>query len=524
MQEKNELTPQELPLVQRLKNALKKSREEIEYLYEMFQGMMKGPLDYGLVIKTGNLQEVPRMPRKDDFKKGVKVLIKQEMLDEYGVPFPQGKIVAVENDDVVIRSIQGGNLVVKMEDLLLQDPETEVIETITVSTGGNMYEVGKPMNLDVNNGDSVLIHPMSKGIVGKGAIEQLGMSVVVDEVLDDLYCKVNIDGREGIVIMGVVKTPITKGDNVILDTSGRIIVRNLGKENSDYNLDVELNVSWNEIGGLEDVKESIHKMVELPHKHPDIFKFYNKKPAKGVLLWGPPGCGKTLTAKAIATSITKIHGGNLTESGFIYVKGPELLTKYVGETESKIRSLFEKGRAYKKRTGSPATLFIDEADAIFLKRGSGISSDVNKTIVPMFLVEMDGLDDSAMFIILATNIPDQIDPAVFREGRIDEKLEIPRPNAKAARAILNINLQKVPCEDERKEIVEFICEEIYATELSEDISGARIAAIVEQSISEAIVRDLEKGKKSGLKIRDAQVALEKLRKREAKTTKAEIPA
>src|SRR5208283_4208865 len=172
--------------------------------------------------------------------------------------------------------------------------------------------------------------------------------------------------------------------------------------------------------------------IELPFTHKDIFAHYNKKPPKGLLLYGPPGCGKTLVGKATTNSLANIFGAKAISSGFIYVKGPEILNMYVGESGRRIREIFQRGRKHFDKYKFPAVIFIDEAEAVLSERGTSRSSDVDKTIVPMFLSEMDGLDENHAIVMLATNRPKMLDPAVVREGRVDRHIKVSRPTVETA--------------------------------------------------------------------------------------------
>lgn len=283
-----------------------------------------------------------------------------------------------------------------------------------------------------------------------------------------------------------------------------------------------MTVSWDDIGGLEEAKKLMIEMVELPHTNPGIYQYYNKRLPKGVLLYGPPGCGKTLLGKAAAYSLAKIYKGKAQTSGFIYIKGPEILNKFVGSSEESIRSIFIRAREHKKQFGFPATIFIDEADAILSKRGSGISSDVEKTIVPMFLTEMDGLEDSGAFIILATNRPDILDPAVVRDGRIDRKIKITRPTKESAKEIFLLNVKKTPLEKKctKERLANLAVEKVFSAEnvlynvqfegidtqeaftLDKVVNGAMIANIVDTAISAAMRRDLLRNTKTGVNEED----------------------
>ncbi|TXJ07705.1 MAG: proteasome ATPase, partial [Aeromicrobium sp.] len=192
------------------------------------------------------------------------------------------------------------------------------------------------------------------------------------------------------------------------------------------------------IGGLGDQIEIIRDAVELPYLHPEVFVDHQLKPPKGVLLYGPPGCGKTMIAKAVASSLAKKVSERTGEEGrsyFLNIKGPELLNKYVGETERHIRLVFQRARE-KANEGTPVIVFFDEMDSLFRTRGSGVSSDVENTIVPQLLSEIDGVEGlENVLVIGASNREDMIDPAILRPGRLDVKIKIERPDAQAARDI-----------------------------------------------------------------------------------------
>jgi proteasome-associated ATPase len=204
-------------------------------------------------------------------------------------------------------------------------------------------------------------------------------------------------------------------------------------------------ISYKDIGGLSGQIEQIRDAIELPYLHADLFKEHQLKPPKGVLLYGPPGCGKTLIAKAVANSLAKQvaaktaqdEGTKEGKSFFLNIKGPELLNKYVGETERHIRLVFQRARE-KASEGMPVIVFFDEMDSIFRTRGSGVSSDVENTIVPQLLSEIDGVEGLENVIVIgASNREDMIDPAILRPGRLDVKIKIERPDAEAAKDIFS---------------------------------------------------------------------------------------
>src|SRR5690606_24607556 len=199
-------------------------------------------------------------------------------------------------------------------------------------------------------------------------------------------------------------------------------------------------ISYDEIGGLGSQIEMIRDAVELPYLHADLFREHQLRPPKGVLLYGPPGCGKTLIAKAVANSLAKQVAEKTGQEGksfFLNIKGPELLNKYVGETERHIRLVFQRARE-KASAGTPVIVFFDEMDSIFRTRGSGVSSDVENTIVPQLLSEIDGVEGLENVIVIgASNREDMIDPAILRPGRLDVKIKIERPDAEAAKDIFS---------------------------------------------------------------------------------------
>ncbi|MCI0527626.1 MAG: proteasome ATPase [Nitrospira sp.] len=234
---------------------------------------------------------------------------------------------------------------------------------------------------------------------------------------------------------------LSVGDHLLFDTRSGYLLEKLPKsEVEELVLEEVPDVTYQDIGGLDEQIEQIKDAVELPFLHPELFAEHRLLPPKGILLYGPPGCGKTLIAKAVANSIAKKLGsktGKDVRSFFLHVKGPELLNKYVGESERQVREVFKKAKE-KAEEGMPVIVFFDEMDALFRTRGTGISSDIESTIVPQFLSEIDGVERLRNVIVIgASNRQDLIDPAILRPGRLDVKIKIDRPDKKSAHQIFS---------------------------------------------------------------------------------------
>ncbi|MDY5911887.1 MAG: AAA family ATPase [Inconstantimicrobium porci] len=245
-------------------------------------------------------------------------------------------------------------------------------------------------------------------------------------------------------------------------------------------------IKWEQIGGLKSQISQIKDAIELPIKHPDYLKRMGLEPSRGVLLYGPPGCGKTMVAKAIASAF--LDGTELNPDSFIYLKGGEMLSPYVGVTENNIKSIFSRARQNYKVRKQRSVIFIDEAEAVLNTRGSRRSSDVDLTIVPTFLSELDGFESNSTFIILATNFKDALDPAIIRPGRIDLRLEISRPTVEDAEDIFKIYLKGKPVSGNVDRLAKTISEEAY-NRFNGKLSGALIKGIVDKA-SYSIIREI----------------------------------
>ena len=283
-------------------------------------------------------------------------------------------------------------------------------------------------------------------IISVQGFEKAGEIVTLKSLLEDKDRAVVIgradEERVVRIADSLVGIEIKAGDSLVLDTKSGFIYEKIPKSDvEELVLEEVPDVKYEDIGGLGKQIEQIRDAVELPFLQKDLYKEYQLKAPKGILLYGPPGCGKTLIAKAVANSLAKKvsekTGNDTGKSYFLNIKGPELLNKYVGETERLIRLIFQRARD-KASEGMPVIVFFDEMDSLFKTRGSGVSSDVENTIVPQLLSEIDGVEGLENVIVIgASNREDMIDPAILRPGRLDVKIKIERPDAQGASEILS---------------------------------------------------------------------------------------
>ena len=321
--------------------------------------------------------------------------------------------------------------------------------TVDVFTAGRKLRVTVSPAVEVEaleRGQEVMLNE-ALNVVEKLAFERVGDVVMLKELLADGERALVIGNadEERVVRLAAPllarERPVRAGDSLLVDGRTGFAYEVVPKsEVEELVLEEVPDIDYAQIGGLGTQIDAIRDAVELPYLHPDLFTQYQLKPPKGVLLYGPPGCGKTLIAKAVANSLAKKvseRTGAEGKSYFLNIKGPELLNKYVGETERHIRLVFQRARE-KASMGTPVIVFFDEMDSLFRTRGSGVSSDVENTIVPQLLSEIDGVELlENVLVIGASNREDMIDPAILRPGRLDVKIKIERPDAESARDIFS---------------------------------------------------------------------------------------
>jgi len=325
-------------------------------------------------------------------------------------------------------------------------------DTITVMAQGRKLRVTTSPDIDLESlrpGQEVLLNE-AMAVVAVGEYEDRGEMLTVAELLDDgRILVVGHADEERIVTLGdpLKDGPLKAGDSVLVDLRANIALERVPKaEVEQLVLEQVPDITYDQIGGLKDQVEAIRDAVELPYLHAELFEEHELRPPKGILLYGPPGCGKTMIAKAVANSlaqrVAEKTGRGDVKSYFLNVKGPELLNKYVGETERQIRLIFQRARE-KASEGFPVIVFFDEMESLFRTRGSGISSDVETTVVPQLLAEIDGVESLKDVVVIgASNREDMIDPAILRPGRLDVKIKVERPDLDAAKEIFAIYLHE----------------------------------------------------------------------------------
>lgn len=348
-----------------------------------------------------------------------------------------------------------------------------------IATAQNNYQRVNKFKGGGKVGDLVVIVPMT-GQILQISSQDFGTATAAVSRVHGRMVEVDSEGSSRLVVMGEKLKAAKKNDLVLLDHTKSValrVVEPVKPEPPQFQ-----RVRWDEIAGCSEAKAELQDMILSISGGDKYFEAYGMKAPKGFMLYGPPGNGKTLLSKAVATAL---------DGGFVYMGATELLNMYVGETESRIRGLFQQARAFKASTGRPSVIALDEADALLGKRGTGISSDTNKTIVPAFLTEMDGLADSGAIVMLMTNRPDTLDEAAIRDGRIDRKIHIGLPNPQDQRDILELGLRGAKLQDKLCDCIDAGMGAIG----EHKPSGATLVAATHKARQLAARRDRSKGGK-----------------------------
>ncbi len=550
--EKEEIQEQ----IQMLRAALEQAKAKLLEQKEMLEQLTSPPFVYATVVAVskGAPREFPRsfigiggrdrvevdpgIDRVGDYHLGDHLnLITTDVRDEVRNAKKHVVVGFTRNDQVVIqldddRVVRDPYTLLHKYYTIAQRGETPKAGTAVIVVNREFLEVLLPKDREVKPGDMVTIVKETMQIVDVAAVQIGGDIGYLRRVIDETFSEVDYESSVRVVFNGKFAGSLEKGDRVVLDGTASVIIRNLGKEDERFSFTAETNVTWDDIGGLAKAKQQMVEAVELPHSNKEIFRFYGKRPIKGVLLYGPPGCGKTMLGKATATALARIYNDDgASRGGFIYIKGPEILDRFVGVAEATVRQVFARARKHKKERGYPAVVFIDEADAILAKRGSGVSSDVERTIVPMFLTEMDGLEESGALVILATNRQDILDPAIVRDGRIDRKIKISRPDPASTAEIFRLNLNNIPLNNgySHEMLAKLGSDEVFAAHrilyqvrthsngmlnftLANLVNGGMIAGVVDQATSIALQRDFSTRSQRGLCREDLVAAVDEIQR------------
>lgn len=518
--------------ISELKKIIEQCKSDLVRQHNIISKLSSEPLVYGYLLKVHKLVDPACFKNNDEiivvdensphFQKGGKIILASScdsVVDEHG------SVLVRLVDDTEERFFIGSKQEQSAQIRLTQKADGTYA---VVQIDGKPWEIQGLPFLDLCVGDSVKVKPDNKAIVDKAEDLPAGPICIVSAVLDQ-NIEVLYKGDK-FLVFNPKNFTLEEGDRVLTDYNLFSVTKKLEKENhSKYKISQDLNVSWDDVGGLDVAKQELKSALEFPFLYPHLFNHYNIEGLRGVLLYGPPGCGKTLLARVCAHSIAKIHGKQAIDSAYIYVKSPEILDKWVGNTEREIRELFERGRKHYREHGYKAILAIDEADAIMPQRGTRRSSDISDTIVPMFLGEMDGIDSVQTkenpIVILMTNRADVLDPAITRPGRISRHIKIDRPNEITSIDILKIHSDRVPFskEEEKEALLTITTADVFSKNhmlyrvnnehdftLGHCVNGAMLSNILEIAKINALHGDIENNTTTGVGLEDFRLAVKKV--------------
>lgn len=412
--------------------------------------------------------------------------------------------VAPPLNSALVISVQDG--AITYQDLAEGKTPAEVEEHLDVLLGGRLVRITASPLLSLSKvkpGMTVLLNENTQAVLSLG-FEGYGDVVTIREVLDTEHVVVDMPNQLKAVarISGALDADtLTTGDSVTYDSRLQMVTSLVPSTDAqELVLEEVPDITYSNIGGLSSQIALMRDAVELPFLHPEVYREHELTPPKGILLYGPPGNGKTLIAKAVANSLAtraaELSGKSKKTGYFLNIKGPELLDKYVGETERQIRDIFSAARE-KAQAGNPVVVFFDEMESLFRTRGTGRSSDVETTIVPQLLAEIDGVESLDNVIVIgATNREDMIDPAVLRPGRLDVKIRINRPDRKGATEIFALYLTEgLPINDEevsragsKQAAIETMIETVVEALFSADPKNRYIRVSLENGVSRWLTR------------------------------------